>query len=1275
MKRLLQKAGIALTILMASVTATTAQVETDVTDTYLTNAALTSASGWTRTGGWSDISEGVTEAYGGWESNTNNNYSCKQTVTLLKGVYKLTGYAFYRSQEKYNTDPNVSLAYIVAGSTKREVTTLSSLQRGSYPNSLKDAATAFYTDHDYLNTLYFVVNADNTPVAIGYEGTHNGSHAKSWFVAGTMKLYKVDIASVSASAPLEIPVINPGFDVCVNGWTYTTGAPNHGRATNQGNDITGGYFENWKWESYTGTIHQSQPLPNGTYSIKAAVFRDQLINGATDGDAVYLYANNDQDLVEENNGTYHTVNTTVTGESLEYGIKSTIAKYRWMGIDNTSVKCTGIQLAYADALPSTSVTAGQWYAVSIPSDGNYKIGSSSAVTISYTQDGAQIASNAIPTSSFAIAANGTEIVTLSAGSIYLKADAPSAITVTSAAGPAIEDGIYFLRTDEGKFWLRGEPYGSAVQVYDWGMPVKITTTSLGATTLQFADASDWKIFSDGTGIYADNASHANSTWEIIPSGEKYIFKNSINEHFIKVDGNRLLSSDIETDAYAFTLVSPDDHKNVITDYINSQASTAATAAGLSATTPATLDEAVSSFVKNEVISGKEVTTVAEKWEGGQWDSRTIYSNKVDITTPGLYKFTMQGFYRMTDNATTYNLHTANADCPPVYVFFGQTKTPIKSVMDESSASPYNTEPNSDYTNGSNYYPNQKSSAKAAFQAGRYANTVWVYITEPGEYTYGIQYLGWAGSHSEWTCYTTESITLSLYIDNFWPSLQAALTKYKPYDDIAAEDDATGYTTAYNTYASYTESTPQNDMAAAITYMETHYANYQWVHASITHPVDVTEGIISGADCTSNDAWPGSGRTTKTGTYYDGSQRTYFTQNHENGPARSQDVTIPKAGAYLLRTIVRPLTEEAYATISVDDLSTTTRGLQTGSNDIGYEWAYNDVYFGTIAPNTVKTIRINLSNENNNREADCGEMHLYYIGQSTDFIKNGTHYYVGIFENAPAIELTDETPIANATAAIFRSGTPAVTFTNPNGLVFTNSPANGKNIVVDGTCSNLQLESGHAFVNPIEFTATSANYTMTTANMAGGQFATLMLPFNASSLPGTIYQLDQGADLISGTLRGTAVTNIEANKPVLVTKAGNYTGSNVRIPVVSSGATYLNGELVGVYEATTAPEGSYVLQNHTNGKGVAFYLVGSTKPTVGPFRAYIRQQEAGARAALFFSPEDVTGISSTMSDEHPIYSEGNAYDLQGRKIQGQKNGILQGLKRGFYIVNGKKMVVK
>ena len=143
-------------------------------------------------------------------------------------------------------------------------------------------------------------------------------------------------------------VINPKFDEGTTGWTHNTGAPNWGIATNQGGAITGKFFENWKWESYTGEIYQELTgLPSGKYVLTVAAFRDQLITDAADGDAVYVFANDAEILVNAATPAFYSVEVSISTGTLRFGVKSKVAKYRWMGIDNASLSYKGFDIETA----------------------------------------------------------------------------------------------------------------------------------------------------------------------------------------------------------------------------------------------------------------------------------------------------------------------------------------------------------------------------------------------------------------------------------------------------------------------------------------------------------------------------------------------------------------------------------------------------------------------------------------------------------------------------------------------------------------------------------------------------------------------------------------------------------------------------------------------------------------------------------------------------------------------------------------------------------------
>lgn len=287
--------------------------------------------------------------------------------------------------------------------------------------------------------------------------------------------------------------------------------------------------------------------------------------------------------------------------------------------------------------------------------------------------------------------------------------------------------------------------------------------------------------------------------------------------------------------------------------------------------------------------------------------------------------------------------------------------------------------------------------------------------------------------------------------------------------------------------------------------------------------------------------------------------------------------------------------------------------------------------------------------------------LTYYAQTAEEIVDGVHYYYGTHE-APEFEVTNDVPVVDATNATVNNAT--IKRTNPNGIVYLaegSTADNGSNIVVGQTCDNLVLTDGYPFTATKNFEATKATYTMTA--IADGKFGTLVLPF-AAQLPadGKAYALDGELNVIDGELVGSAVTSLAANKPVLVTKAGEYTASAVSVAETSASQINTNGNLTGVYQNTEAPVGSYVLQKHDD--RVAFYLVNNTKPMVKPFRAYIKPQSTNAKQ---FIKVVFDGEATGIKEITPENTKAEIFDLSGRRVAKAQKGV--------YIINGKKVISK
>ena len=212
-------------------------------------------------------------------------------------------------------------------------------------------------------------------------------------------------------------------------------------------------------------------------------------------------------------------------------------------------------------------------------------------------------------------------------------------------------------------------------------------------------------------------------------------------------------------------------------------------------------------------------------------------------------------------------------------------------------------------------------------------------------------------------------------------------------------------------------------------------------------------------------------------------------------------------------------------------------------------------------------------------------HAYLIGIKTEgwqvytTLRNITVYdkdadnpadYVisGRGEVTPAVQAA----LDNATVIDATGITKATTLNsaNPNCLFIANKYIlNPNNVLVKGeddtyTCAKLVLETGKPFRAPFDFTATSASMTKTISN----QFATLILPYNATVPEGceayTLTGVDEN-NVVEGESLGAT---IPANTPVLLANAGEYEFNAENAVSVVANPTYLTkGLLTGVYSAT------------------------------------------------------------------------------------------------------------
>ena len=237
----------------------------------------------------------------------------------------------------------------------------------------------------------------------------------------------------------------------------------------------------------------------------------------------------------------------------------------------------------------------------------------------------------------------------------------------------------------------------------------------------------------------------------------------------------------------------------------------------------------------------------------------------------------------------------------------------------------------------------------------------------------------------------------------------------------------------------------------------------------------------------------------------------------------------------------------------------------------------------------------------------------------------------------------------------------------------------------------RLQGNAASIRMLPTTLTESNvlirvYNEYLLNVSSAGATTLVLPFDAELPNGvTAYSLAyNGGDAVTAT----PVDKITANQPVLINAAeGTYTFTvDNESTITYSGATVTNGALTGVYVQAGSsaaynpiayvPANSHVLQQGENGLG--FYKVDADNTVrITSFRAYLTAETQAPSLSIVFGSE-TTGINSI--DNGQLTMDNSVYDLQGRKIsKAEANSSLfplhSTLKKGLYIVNGRKVVVK
>ena len=284
--------------------------------------------------------------------------------------------------------------------------------------------------------------------------------------------------------------------------------------------------------------------------------------------------------------------------------------------------------------------------------------------------------------------------------------------------------------------------------------------------------------------------------------------------------------------------------------------------------------------------------------------------------------------------------------------------------------------------------------------------------------------------------------------------------------------------------------------------------------------------------------------------------------------------------------------------------------------------------------------------------------------------------------------------------------------NPNCLYYyySDNALQGKNLVnLDGYSSEkIILSDANVFRCLIPFTAKKAQFTYTPSIWANGfsGWETLCLPFEVSAFKaseeGYISPILLGAYgdfwlrqfvgasskalYFSSTLDGT----MKANTPYLLAFPGSvmgnghlqgqtitFLGKNVEFEANATAEVQRNDKVfVGNYDNVADDASGWIL-NSTGSDLITSSVVGDK-----PFRAYFRTEDdfadfnAAKALNISFVEDEETAIRE-IDDDRKAENELNIYSIDGtliRKAENTSDG-LNGLKKGTYIINRKKVMIR
>lgn len=321
----------------------------------------------------------------------------------------------------------------------------------------------------------------------------------------------------------------------------------------------------------------------------------------------------------------------------------------------------------------------------------------------------------------------TVVADISAGVEALKA----AETAFLTANLPVADGTYYVYNPlTQKFLSRGNAYGTAAVVDDYGVAINVTVTDLTTASYKLSSFDNGAAYGFDAWMYADAGGNNVRTYNINKVGRGVTLTNTNNNQlvyvYLKEDGNkfRVAGNAIKDDNYTddaqtvWQLLTKAERDEIVAAHEAAQKTAAFAAADVLGNAELTFDEATTltfatGHTWTQTVVRSEDNQPATNDNGTEmWQATGNYTQTIKNVPTGLYKISIQAFYRNGGADECVARYNTGYNTVLAYLEANGNKVQVKSWATDK---------------GEGNDPNSMTQAKAKFDAGKYLAETYAYV--------------------------------------------------------------------------------------------------------------------------------------------------------------------------------------------------------------------------------------------------------------------------------------------------------------------------------------------------------------------------------------------------------------------------------------------------------------------------------------------------------------------------------------------------------------------